>query len=247
LKHTQLKQNRHQLEIVSFDDLVELWRENKNIGHSALPILDKAARSWTPLKDLKTATKIIYDLGLTGKIVTKTVGGKSYIIFKGLPGTRSIFTGTRYLASNPKVIHMAIGRAGVNASLASGAVITLVLVVPINVVRHILDDEATLSSLVGTTASDVVKIGASTFITSSLVTSAHLSTFAVAPLAIVLFAGVGIGFTLDSIDHQFGLTAKLIELLENGWEQTNQIFKKMERRLLWQQQNGIPLGRGMFY
>lgn len=52
------------------------------------------------------------DIGLTGRVVLKKVNGKQYVIFKGRPGTRSFFKGTRYLATSPKVVPYGCAREG---------------------------------------------------------------------------------------------------------------------------------------
>ncbi len=93
-----------------------------------------AAGFVAPVLDLKTAKAIIKEFGFsTNKLVLKNYAGKQYVIFKGYPGQRSVFTGTRYVASNPKVVRMALSPKGILNSAKGGFVISAVLSVTINI------------------------------------------------------------------------------------------------------------------
>jgi hypothetical protein len=50
------------------------------------------------------ARKILKGLGIQGRYFTKDVGGKTHVIIKGRRGLRAQLSGTRYLASNPKMV-----------------------------------------------------------------------------------------------------------------------------------------------
>ncbi len=55
--------------------------------------------------------RLLKDYRVLGRYVEKSYNGVSYIsFFKGHAGLRPIFTGARYLADNPKVVSMGIGR-----------------------------------------------------------------------------------------------------------------------------------------
>jgi len=66
----------------------------------------------SPILDVYTLALVCKDLGLTGRVETKIIKGRQYVIFKGYPGLRILFPGTKYLADNRKVIQMAIGGLG---------------------------------------------------------------------------------------------------------------------------------------
>jgi hypothetical protein len=252
-----IRQNTHALDLLSEEMLIKEWegktgREIKEIALDTTNSLKKGAGYVPTVLDANTALKLIKDLGFNGKVVTKIVNGKNYIIFKGYAGSRSLFTGTRYIASNPKVVDMAIGRMGAAKSVASGARITIFLVVPLNVLRFILDDHQTMFHLIGNITSDLVKVGiASAFATVAGVAAASIMTLAAGPLIVTVVIGVATGLTLDYLDHKFGVTEKLINSLEEGYDNSfgalGRVINKIDRTLRWQALNGISMGKGMFY
>lgn len=187
-----------------------------------------------------------------GKSLLKTVNGKQYVIFKGFAGNRSIFTGTRYLSSHPKIVDMAIGRVGVNRAILSGARLTIFLVVPMNVLNFILSDQQTMSHLIGTTATDLIKVGAASAI-AAIAASATitLTTIAAGPIIVAIVVGVATALALDALDKKFGVTNALIKAIDDTYDSTFGEIKRqlhqVEQRLKWQILNGQPVGQGIFY
>lgn len=156
-----IKNNTQILDIVSTEDLLNAWQKTtgKGISQALGEGVRQSANYASAMIDTQTALKMIKDLGMAGKVITKSVNGKQYIIFKGYAGNRSLFTATRYLANNPKVVDMAIGKIGVNKSILSGARLTIFLVVPLNILSHILNDKQSMFQLIGSTAIDLIKVG----------------------------------------------------------------------------------------
>lgn len=266
LTKERVRQNAQQLDILSADDLVQTWMKvtgkplsevtNPNSApvcwSSGFSTVKTSANLVAPAMDAVLATRLMRDLGLTGRAVVKVVKGKTYVIFKGYAGTRSIFTGTRYLAMNPKVVDMAIGKLGVAKSVVKGARLTVFLVVPINVLQYILDDQKTMSDLIGTTATDLVKVGLATAIAGLAgAATATVTTLAAGPLIVAIAVGVAVGFTLDALDRQFSVTEKLIkaldELSDSTFGEAARAINQLENTLRWQATQGIPVGRGIFY
>lgn len=251
---SRVKQNSQILDIFSTQDLITAWQ--KKTGKDIAQEIGQAAR-WganyaAATLDTATAVKMTSDLGVIGKVVLKSVNNKQYVIFKGRAGTRSIFTGTRYLATNPKVVDMAIGRIGTNRAILSGARLTIFLVVPLNIVNHILSDQQTMSQLIGNTATDLVKVGVSTALAAlGAATAAALTTLAAGPLVVAIAVGVASALALDALDKQFGLTDALVKALDKAYDNTFGEFgrqlNRVERHLEWQIMNGLPVGRGIFY
>lgn len=250
----RIKQNTQTLDIFSTADLISAWE--KTTGKEIAQIIGGSARTSanyvSTILDIKTGLTLIKDLGVNGKIVFKAVNGKQYVIFKGFAGNRSIFTGTRYLAKNPKIIDMAIGRIGVNKSVLYGARITIFMVVPLNALNYILSDQQTLSQLIGTTATDLMKVGAASAIASIAGTAtATLTTLAAGPIIVAIAVGVASSLALDALDKKFGVTNALIKAIDNTYDNTFGEFQRrlnqVERRLKWQIMNGHPVGEGIFY
>jgi hypothetical protein len=112
-----------------------------------------------PFVDGVTLARLVKDLGINGKVVTKEVNGRQYVIFSGYAGHRTLFRGTRYSQNNHKIIQMGIGKMGIKHMVKSGARLTIYLTVPLSVLEVILSDEVTMSRLLGTVTADLVKVG----------------------------------------------------------------------------------------
>jgi len=251
---SKVANNKQTLDIFPTEELIKAWelKTGKELTLEAGETARILSNYASAMLDTKTALRLIKDLGLKGNVVFKSVKGKQYIIFKGYAGTRSIFTASRYLAKNPKVIDMAIGRVGVNKSIVSGARLTIFLVVPLNILNYILDDQKTMFRLVGTTATDLIKVGASAALASLLATSvATITTVAAGPLVVAIAIGIATGFTLDYVDHKLGVTDALVKALKEAHNNTIGEFgrqmNKAEKQLKWQLMNGRPVGKGLFY
>lgn len=200
--------------------------------------------------------QIFKELGVSGEVAIKNVGKKSYVILKGRPGTRTILNGTRYLASNPKIIKFAIGTKAVNRSIIKGSLVTLVITVPLSVVDVILKDEFTMGRLIGTVASDITKVLISSGIASiASIAVGAVTTVAAGPLIAAIFVGIAAGLALESLDQRYGITDKLISAIDDElnslYERTIGDFKrglqKVENLLEYQAKNGLPVGQGIFY
>lgn len=209
-----------ELHVMSLDDFREIAQKMRNTVSDGINA-DTAASLASPAQDVLLARSLINEVGLTGRAVTKSVNGTTYIILKGYPGLRQTLTGTRYLSSHPKIVDLAIGQRGVNRNLISGARLTIYLTVPINVLQHLLNEEATLSQLIGRTATDLTKIGLATLVGSAAAFAAGaVTTVAAGPLVAAVAVGIATGFTLDYLDGKFGVTNALIGALEVAHDRT---------------------------
>ncbi|MEJ2756300.1 MAG: hypothetical protein P8104_10845 [Gammaproteobacteria bacterium] len=113
--------------------------------------------------DLRTLSKLVGDLGsFTTKAYVKTYGGKPHIILKGYPGLRKVLTGTKYGIKNSKVIAMGLGKAGAIHAAKSGGILSIVLLSTYRVADFFLTDNVTLNQLIGSLATDIVKVGLAT-------------------------------------------------------------------------------------
>jgi hypothetical protein len=254
LIRSKLKQNTNVLDILPTADLLKAWQQTT--GKDIAELVGQAARVGanyaSAALDTRTAAKLMKDLGINGQVVFKQVQGKQYAIIKGMAGTRSIFTGTRYLANNPKVIDMAIGKMGANHAILSGARLTIFLVVPLNILNYILSDSQTMSQLIGTTATDLVKVGVASAVASlAAVTVATLTTLAAGPIVAAIVVGIGTAMALEALDQKYGVTNALIKSLDKAYDNTvgesGRQLNKAERRMRWNIMNGLPVGLGIFY
>ncbi len=168
--------------------------------------------------DLRTLSKLVGDLGgFATKAYVKTYGGKPHIILKGHPGLRRILTGTKYGIKNPKVITMGLGKAGAIHAAKSGGILSIVLLSAYRVTDYFLTDQATLSQLIGSLATDVVKVGiatgASIAAASGIVALGF--TVAIGPIAAVVLVGVVTSMALSFLDERYGITDRVIAGLDD--------------------------------
>jgi hypothetical protein len=142
---------------------------------------------------------------------------------------------------------MAIGSLGITNMVKRGARLTIYLTVPLTILECILRDQATMASLIGHVASDLIKVGISSLISAMAgLVVGSLVTVAAAPIFAVIAAGVFTGIVLETIDQQYGLTDKLVAVLEKYSDKMEQAAGRMlydaERELMWRCL--LPVGNG---
>lgn len=247
----ELEENQQDIYILTPEEYEDLNRELK----TPLDRLKTALGYVAPIADTGTAIKQIRELGFWGKVHEKTVAGRRYLIFKGNAKLRTVLRGTRYLANNPKVVALAIGRTGIGNSILSGAKLTFLLTAPISVIQALMADEPTLSSVVGSVAADLIKIGIASAIAGLVATGlAAFTCVAVGPLIAAIVIGVGASIYLESLDSEHQLTQRLIKfiddlgtkIIDNTFGRAARKMVEIERILIWQAKNGLRVGKGVF-
>ncbi len=228
-----LRKNEHTIQILSSDDLLAEYQAVKG-----------ATKAYTvALLDSTTAIRLLMELGYrVDQLEVRTyANGKSYVIFKGYAGSREIFRGTRYLTSNPQVIRMAVGPRGIVSSARGGFVIGFVLSVSLEVFDYLIRDDATLSHLLGSISTDLVKIGISAIAGAvaglAVGSAAIIGTIAAAPLIAAIVTGVVVGMVLDELDSRRGVTQALIKGYERFGIRLKEIEYEVNRQLNWLERN----------
>ena len=225
----ELKSNEHVIQVLSIEQ-VTAELDFKNIDYTGWS--KTLAGYVAPTQDVWLAKTLLREFGFQGKVLLKSHNNKLYVILKGYPGKRALLTGTRYLASNPQVVRMAVGPKGVMKTVKGGFVLTMVLSVGIEVVDYILSDNRALHNLLGTISGDIVKIGLAAIL--SAVTAAAVggivgvATTAAAPLIAAIAVGVLAGWALGKIDEKIGATAALINMYEKAGVNLNQVINDIK-------------------
>ncbi|WP_417354733.1 hypothetical protein [Gallaecimonas pentaromativorans] len=168
--------------------------------------------------DVKTAYALAMDMKRSGKVLgriyVESRGGKDYIIFKGHPALRKILTGTRYLATNTKILQMGIGNKALRAGAKDGVLLTVFFSITMNTIDWMFKDEFRWTNWIATISTDLVKAAiASLAGCLAGVAIGLMTTIAIIPLAISILVAIAIGFTLNAIDNHFGITRSLIDKL----------------------------------
>ncbi len=237
----KMQSNKHEIYIVSVEQMDAIVNgspqgKNKSVQEAWTTIkgkLNMGVSYYSSADDIVTLTKLVGDLGSIGaKAYIKVYGGKPHIILKGRPGLRAILTGTKYGIQNPKVISMGLGKAGAVSAAKTGGVVTIVLLTTFRVVDYLLTDQATLNQLIGTLATDVVKVGIS--VGASIAAATIVGGFAIAigPLVAAVFFGVLVSAGLEYIDQKYGLTDQVIKGLDELEKNTNTLIEQQKQRFI---------------
>lgn len=222
----QIKSNQHEVFVVSIEEMDAIVKSSpkgnlphiKNAWQKLKGKAETGASYYASADDLRTLSKLVGDLGgFATKAYVKSYGGKPHIILKGHPGLRHVLTGTKYGIRNPKVITMGLGKAGAIHAAKSGGILSVVLLSAYRVTDYILTDEATLSRLIGSLATDVVKVGVATG--ASIAAASGLValgfTVAIGPIAAVVLVGVLTSVALSFLDEHYGITDRVIAGLDD--------------------------------
>ncbi len=190
----------------------------------------------SPIMDTVTLGKVVKDLGISGKVESRVINMRQYIVFGGYAGRRELFRGTVYSAQNTRIIQMAIGALGIKHMVKNGAFITVVATVPLTIIQCILEHKTTMANLVGRITSDLIIVGLSSLAggLTGLLIGALVSTAAL-PIAFAIGISILTGGSLQYIDDQYGLTDSLVSTLENSQQaiirKKEEIEKSIGRKL----------------
>lgn len=219
----KIQSNRHEIYVVSFEEMDTIIKsspkgQKESVQAAWQKIKGKVglgASYYASADDALTMARLIGDLGSFGaKAYIKNYGGKPHIILKGHAGLRTVLTGTKYGIKNPKVVSMGLGKAGAVAAARQGGILTFVLLTTYRVADYFLTDQATLNQLIGTLATDVVKVGVATGAAILAASIAGATTIAVGPIVAVVLVGVGMSLLLEYSDHRLGITNRVIAGLD---------------------------------
>jgi hypothetical protein len=244
----KIQSNAHEVYVVSFEEMDAIIKSSPqgkkaSVQSAWQKIKGKVgvgASYYASADDAVTMAKLIGDLGGVGaRAYIKSYGGKPHIILKGHAGLRTILTGTKYGIKNPKVISMGLGKAGALAAAKKGGILTVVLLSAYRVANYFLTDQATLSQLIGTLATDVVKVGIATGAAILVASSAVVATFAVGPIIAVVFVGVTASALLEIADNRLGITNRVIAGLDEIGDNTENYVARKKRQALTAAGNAV--------
>lgn len=235
----QIKSNKHEVFVVSFKEMDAIVRSSPksdlaHIKDAWAEIKGKAevgASYYASADDVRTLAKLVGDLGGFGvQAYVKNYSGKPHIILKGYPGLRRILTGTKYGILNPKVVTMGLGKAGAIHAARSGGILSVVLLTSYRVVDYFLTERVTLTRLVGSLATDIVKIGIATGASIGAAILAGGFSIAVGPIFAVVVIGVGVSWALGAVDDKYGITDRVVDGLDElGANARTYVLKQKKR------------------
>lgn len=233
--------NTHEIYIISFEEMDAIINSSPKGKKASIQSawqkvkgkVEMGASYYASVDDAVTIAKLIGDLGGIGaRVYIKSYGGKPHIILKGHAGLRKVLTGTKYGIKNPKVISMGLGKSGAVAAAKQGGILTIILLSVYRVADYFLTDQATLSQLIGTLATDVVKVGIATGASILVATAVGAATFAVGPIIAVVLVGVGVSMLLEYADNHLGITNRVIAGLDELGESVERYLAQKKYQAL---------------
>lgn len=155
------------------------------------------------------------------KAVEFTVAGKSYIKITGYPGLRRILTGTRYAASNPQMLEMAIGQRGIGYSLVNGTRYCIYASLAWRAIELIFKSDYYLTDFLVDMGMDVAKILVSSVVIG--VVAGGVAVFIGAPIILftggVIALGILLNIKLNDLDKNLELSQTLKNKIRNELHQ----------------------------
>ena len=126
-------------------------------------------------------------------------------------------------------MQLGIGKYGLANSIKSGTVLTIYVAAGFRILDYALNDEVFLTDLIGSLAVDIVKIGISSAV-SAIAGSLMLTSVALvsAQLAVVV-AGLVTSIVLNELDKHYGVTERVIELLERAEQEAVEKGKELQK------------------
>lgn len=176
---------------------------------------------------VKNIDQLLKEFGYTGEFREVKRNGRQYIVFKGYAGMRSIFNAPRYLANNPKILEMGIGKIGAHANLVRGSYLSLFTYTFIEAPQILFEYEGrTLGELGVRFGSDGAKhaLSALAGYAGWAALSGASTALIVPPVAAGLIIAITVGIGLDYLDRRLKLTKRLekyvsqmMDKYERGW------------------------------
>jgi hypothetical protein len=134
------------------------------------------------------------------------------MIFKGYSGLRNLLQGTRYLATNPKIVSLGLGVKGLQNVAKGGFILGMVVSTGIEITDFILNDQKTMTDLVGSIGYEFVKSGLTSLLAYGIGAGiATITGVAVLPLGIMVGAAFAIGWVLNDLDKEYQVKEKVLK------------------------------------
>ncbi|MFL4557566.1 PAAR domain-containing protein [Yersinia kristensenii] len=219
-----LRNNNHDIMFLTAEEAYEVladWGIYQKgwVDITQSPLGEVVVNYGTNIKDVVTTSKLIVDLGGLGIQATMYINHKGTELIKltGYPGIRKVLNAPVFAAKNAKVVDLGIGKYGLNNSIVQGARLTFYVAAAFRTLDYILNDEVSLAKFIGSLATDIVKIGISSIISGGAGTVIMAFTASVTmPIVLSVLVGFGAVYLLGVLDKKFGITDKVVELLESA-------------------------------
>ena len=158
------------------------------------------------------------------KAIEYKVGGKTYIKITGYPALRRILNGTRYGASHPQMLEMALGKRGLYNNIRNGVKYCIYFSLAWRAIELIFKSDYDLVDFLVDISMDAAKAVVSGIVIGVIAGGLALAS---SPIVVTTFFIIALGLNLNNrlnhIDDDIGLSVELKTRIR-------EYFRKMERR-----------------
>ncbi|MBB1437339.1 hypothetical protein H5202_01390 [Shewanella sp. SG41-4] len=124
---------------------------------------------------------------------TVTYSGQPYVVFQGYARLRRDLTGTRYLANNPKIVSLGIGKLGALKTITKGSILTILISGAFYSLEQMMNDTKTWHHFVGGMAVDIAIVSASSLITwAAIGIAGTAATLTIGSMLVIVIVGVAL-------------------------------------------------------
>ncbi|GKT19835.1 hypothetical protein AVHY2522_23940 [Acidovorax sp. SUPP2522] len=178
------------------------------------------------VNDVLAIGKTLNAIGMAGiSTYIKTTATGTYIIIKGYSAQRSsALQGTRYLATNPKMLQLGLGIKSLQGIAKGGFILGVVVSTGLEVMDFMFNDEKTMYDLVGGIGVEAVKggLGALVAYGAAAFVGTSMTAVAVVPLGFMAVVALATGIGLNVLDRRYSIEDKVITALKMLPEETAQ-------------------------
>lgn len=178
------------------------------------------------LRDARSGSDLLRELGLNGRYYTKQVNGRTYVILRGYAGLRKVLSASRYLTTNPKVIAYGMTPAAQAAGGAVNVIITFVVLVPMEIISYLMDQQ-TLSQTFGEILSGAMVAALAGAITFGIASALALTTL---PAVVIVGGTIIVGLLVNVGLQLLGVRPAVSGLISMALDQAARRLAEEEAR-----------------
>jgi hypothetical protein len=206
------------------------WSEHSASGKTL-------ASFWPVVDDSRLLGALALELKRGGNVLSKykvvTYPRQTFVVLYSDPALSKHLTRNIFIASNPQIVNMGIGKLGAAKAIKSGVIFTVVFSIGFHALDQLMQDQLTWHHFVGGVAVDVILAAAASGIAWGFVASivGGSAMVAVGPMLIVVAVGVGLTVTFNSLSSEYRLVDKVAALLIEAEQRNAEEFAAIQRNM----------------
>ncbi|MCV0425020.1 MAG: hypothetical protein K5905_06090 [Roseibium sp.] len=227
--HKTTEAQEEDVAILSLESFAEIAREITEVGLGGKTAIPDLATIVGTLQDARQTRELFQKLGLGHRFKIKVKNHKTYVIITGRAALRPLLSGTRYLATNAKVLALGAGLQNASKSVLRGLKLNVFITVPLTIASTLLNDDENLFDFVAS----MTIAGFSTAIAMLIKAAATATLGATLGVGVAAAAGLVVGVLivaagLNYLENKYQVSEKLADLLENLFEEIRKKVKPIK-------------------